>query len=85
MHEITEKQRRQERGEPEPLSPYRREQARLFCIGYTMAEIGEALHITPDSAKSAIRDIKITWNNNGESGMSRRDFYARAQQEGIIP
>jgi len=63
------------------LTNRQREYARLYCMGYTHAEIGKEMHVTADTANATLRDIRFAWTGGG---MSRKDFYARAQKEGII-
>jgi len=66
----------------EVLTEREREFARNYCIGYSAKESGQVLGVTEETVKTSIRQIKIFWSGGG---MSRREFYVRAQREGIVP
>jgi DNA-binding NarL/FixJ family response regulator len=64
------------------LTPRERQFALNYCIGYSSKESGQVLGVTEETVKTSIRQIKAFWSGGG---MSRREFYVRAQEEGIIP
>jgi DNA-binding NarL/FixJ family response regulator len=67
------------------LTARQRDIARLYCIGYSLQEIGKELFITQDTANTHLRTIRRFWNANADARMTRREFYALCQDEGIIP
>jgi Bacterial regulatory proteins, luxR family len=64
------------------LSDKHQDIVRLYCIGSTFNEIAREVDLSTDTVKVIIRDIKAQWTGGG---MSRSDFFIRAQIGGIVP
>ena len=65
----------------QPLNPRQKDFVKLYCRGCTAPEIARELHVSQDTAKSMLRDIKRKWSGGG---MTRREFFDRAEAEGLV-
>ena len=60
----------------ESLSPRERDVAALVCLGYTNKEIGLRLSISPETAKTHLRNVLIKFNlyTRSELKLSLKDW-----------